>query len=167
MDPQHRMLLEAAFECTRTCADGALGQTSVSVGIQQMEYANLMGKWMRTLSPYMATGSALSVAAGRISYTYGLSGSSMSVDTACSASLVALHVARGELLRSSAQSSLAGGVNLILSEVTMSAIQRASMLAVDGRCKVLDSRADGYVREAHRRAHSGPGPAPREWGRRA
>merc|ERR1739843_23525 len=100
----------------------------VFVGIEHMEYNGLMKEHNVPLSPLMATGSAFSVAAGRLSYKYGLQGPSVSIDTACSSSLVGLFMAWQ-------------------SAVTLTTpISIASMLSADGRCKTLDQSADGYVR---------------------
>merc|ERR1712078_146833 len=138
MDPQQRVLLQVAWEALQG-ASGAAGLTEAAlegagayVGVQQMEYNHLMVRHKAAQSPWMATGVALSVVAGRLSYTYGLRGEAVSVDTACSASLVGLR--------------LAGGVNLTpLGESTRVA-QLAGMLSGDARCKTLDAAADGYVR---------------------
>lgn len=73
-------------------------------------------------------------------------GPSASIDTACSASLVALHMAARSLCDGSADSALVAGVMLSLVPQSTLMVQRAGMLAADGRCKVLDAAADGYVR---------------------
>ena len=117
------------------------------VGISTPDYAD-MAKKHSTISPYSATGSALSVAAGRVSYLYGLKGPSVSVDTACSSSLVGSHMAR--LSMASGQggciAALTAGIKLILTPETSAMFNRAGMLTADGRCKTLDASADGYVR---------------------
>ncbi|KAI8473971.1 MAG: thiolase-like protein, partial [Monoraphidium minutum] len=92
------------------------------------------------------TGASLSVAAGRLSYAFGLRGPALAVDTACSSSLVAAHTAAGALGLGNCGAALAGGVNLTLAPDTTAAFAKAGMLAPDGRCKTLDSAADGYVR---------------------
>ena len=93
-----------------------------------------------------ATGGAFSVAAGRLSFTFGFKGPAVSIDTACSSALVAAH--QGVLcLRGKPQHPvLTAGVNLILAETTSAGAQAAGMLTLDGRCKTLDAAADGYVR---------------------
>ncbi|EEH51940.1 uncharacterized protein MICPUCDRAFT_22787, partial [Micromonas pusilla CCMP1545] len=126
-------------------------------------------------SPYAATGSALSVAAGRIAFAFGFGSTAVSVDTACSAALTAVHVARSGALHrggfaddssrlsnlnlnsysnsersassaSSSRHSVCGGANLMLGATNAAAIRAAGMLAVDGRCKTFDAGADGYGR---------------------
>jgi len=98
------------------------------------------------LDAYFGTGNALNSVAGRLSYVLGLQGPSMAIDTACSASLVSLHLACQSLRTGESYLTLAGGVNIILLPETTVALSRAHMLSPDGRCKTFDSSADGYVR---------------------
>ena len=88
----------------------------------------------------------MSVVCGRISYTFKLRGASVSVDTACSSSLVALHMAVGSLRAGQSLRALTSGVNLTLVPDTPAMFQRAGMMSPEGRCKTLDTSADGYVR---------------------
>ena len=106
----------------------------------------LLRRGEQAIDAYLATGTAPSVAAGRISYTLGLQGPSIAIDTACSASLVAVHLACQSLRSRECRMALAGGVNLILSPEVNIALSKAHMMASDGRCKTFDSRADGFVR---------------------
>merc|ERR1711965_1198976 len=151
MDPQQRLLLQAAWEALQGASgaagltEGALEGAGAYVGVQQMEYNHLMVRHRAAQSPWMATGVALSVVAGRLSYVYGLRGEAVSVDTACSASLVGLHLA-GQGLRLRGGSCLNAGVNLTLLGESTRVAQLAGMLSGDARCKTLDAAADGYVR---------------------
>ena len=95
---------------------------------------------------YVATGSAGSVAAGRLSYFLGAQGPNIAVDTACSSSLVALHLAVQSLRAGECTLALAGGVNLILSPEMNIGFSKGRMMARDGRCKTFAADADGYVR---------------------
>ncbi len=101
---------------------------------------------MPGVTAYTATGSTLSVASGRLSYTFGMRGPAMTVDTACSSSLVSMHMAYNALLLGQAGKAVNTGVNLMLSVETPAAFRKTGMLAADGRCKTLDQAADGYVR---------------------
>ena len=98
------------------------------------------------ISGYSGVGTALSVAAGRLSYFFGLKGPSLALDTACSSSLVAIHLACQSLRNRESHLALAGGVNLILSPTTTVAACKAMMLSPDGLCKTFDAAADGYGR---------------------
>ena len=87
-----------------------------------------------------------SSASGRLSYFFGFKGPSISLDTACSSALVAVHSACQSLRTGESEMALAGGVNhLLLPEMSVN-FSKAHMLAPDGRCKAFDARADGYVR---------------------
>ena len=152
MDPQQRLLLEVAWEAledagqvTQRLAGSATG---VFVGISSFDYGAVqLGEGpQQSDDPYAGTGSALSIAANRISYVFDFRGPSMAVDTACSSSLTAAHVACQNLRAGECDLALAGGVNLILSFVVSAAFGRSGFLAPDGRCKAFDSRANGYVR---------------------
>jgi acyl transferase domain-containing protein len=123
-----------------------------------MDHQTLVNRKMVSISPFAATGGALSVAAGRLSFVHGLSGASVSIDTACSSSLVALQVAMSATVTSCLSKNFSSvsdaaeviecvaSVNLLQVAETTMMFQRAGMIALDGRCKTLDSRADGYTR---------------------
>jgi 3-oxoacyl-(acyl-carrier-protein) synthase len=148
LDPQQRLLLEVSWEAmhgndgSRACA----ADTGVYVGIQQMEYGGLAAPYLQNIGPFSATGSSFSVAAGRISFTYGFKGPAVSIDTACSSAMIATHSAAQYLQTTGHLTALAAAVNLLLSEATTAAAQAAGMLSMIGRCKTLDATADGYVR---------------------
>ncbi|MEK7727815.1 MAG: SDR family NAD(P)-dependent oxidoreductase, partial [candidate division KSB1 bacterium] len=152
MDPQQRLLLEVAWEALENAAiapNRLVGSaTGVFVGIGGMDYALMQMKNYDPLNidAYAGTGSAFSVASGRISYTLGLQGPCLAVDTACSSSLVALHLACQSLRSGESEMALACGVNLLLSPVVTINFCKARMLAPDGHCKTFDAAADGYVR---------------------
>ncbi|HLO89367.1 MAG TPA: SDR family NAD(P)-dependent oxidoreductase [Nostocaceae cyanobacterium] len=154
IDPQHRLLLEVAWEALENAglAPNHLSgsQTGVFIGISSSDYDRL-GCYRSIynfshIGPYSGTGTSLSIAANRISYLLNLCGPSMAIDTACSASLVAVHYACQSLQTRESNLCLVGGVNLILSPVPMIACSQARMMAADGRCKTFDASADGYVR---------------------
>ena len=94
---------------------------------------------------YSATSGALSVLSGRLSYTLGLTGPCLTTDTACSASLVATHLAASALLRGETTAAAVAGANLVQAAVSV-AFSAAGMLSALGRCHTFDRRADGYCR---------------------
>lgn len=153
MDSQQRLLMEASWELLRdnftatTCPDGTpvSERMGVYVGMQQMEYGGLAAAHAPAMGAFTATGSPFSVAAGRISFTHGLRGPAVSIDTACSSALVGTHMGLAHLQKG-ASAALAAGINLMLAEHTTAATQIAGMLTLDGHCKTLDASADGYVR---------------------
>src|SRR5260221_12095854 len=107
-----------------------------------MDYLELFEDF-RLIDAYVATGSSLSIAAGRLSYVLGVQGPALAVDTACSSSLVAVHLAMQVLRSGESDVALAGGVNLVLAPEVSINFSRAGMLAADGRCKTFDAAADG------------------------
>jgi microcystin synthetase protein McyG len=151
MDPQQRLLLEVTWEALEhagIAADRLSGSpTGVFVGICNNDhFQRVLHRGGELIDAYLASGHALSVAAGRISYCLGLQGPALSIDTACSASLAALHVACRSLQNGESQLALCAGVNVMCSPETTIALSRGHMLAPDGRCKTFDARADGFSR---------------------
>jgi acyl transferase domain-containing protein/acyl carrier protein/predicted O-methyltransferase YrrM len=151
LDPQHRLLLEVAWEALEHAGIRAdhlkTTQTGVFVGLSAIDYLQLLrDRGLPSFDAYTASGSAHSMASGRLSYFLGTQGPSLSIDTACSSSLVAIHQAVQSLRRRESDLALAGGVNLLLRPDVTVALSRAHMMAPDGRCKVFDRRADGFVR---------------------
>ncbi|WP_440054277.1 amino acid adenylation domain-containing protein [Pseudoalteromonas sp. T1lg65] len=149
LDPQHRLLLQTSFHAIQNAGympDALAGSDiGVYVGISQNDYF-LLSQQTEPSNAYLGTGTALSVAANRISYTFNFTGPSVAVDTACSSSLVALHQARLALNSGEISQALVAGVNLILTDDVSAACEKAQMLAADGHCKTFSNAADGYVR---------------------
>lgn len=150
LDPQQRLLLEVAWEALEHAGrppESLYGsRTGVFVGISNFEYAKFLMADVRRIDAYAGSGSALNVAAGRLSYCLGLTGPCLAVDTACSSSLVATHLACQSLREGESDLALAAGVNLILSPEVSISFSKAHFLAPDGRCKTFDAAADGYAR---------------------
>jgi acyl transferase domain-containing protein len=151
MDPQQRLMLELSWEALEDAGivpERLRGSsTSVFVGAIWDDYATLMHEHgIGAISQHTVTGSHRSIIANRVSYTLGLHGPSMAVDTGQSSSLVAVHLACESIRRGESSTAIAGGVNLnILPESTMGAHQFGG-LSPDGRCFTFDARANGYVR---------------------
>ncbi len=151
LDPQQRLLLEVAWEALENAAipadrlDGS--RTGVFIGITSTDYAQRIDVADPARSDiYLATGTALNAAAGRVSFTLGLQGPCMAIDTACSSSLVAIHTACQSLRNRESNLALAGGVNAILTPEPYVLISKWGMLSPDGRCKAFDASANGFVR---------------------
>lgn len=140
----------------RSCNPCRISACGVIVGVSQVEYPRLAEKYRETsrFGSYDATGAHLSVIAGRVAFTLAFSGPAAAIDTACSSSLVAVVHARawltGDVFENigvpEGRESLVGGVNLIFDAAWSLKCNAARMLSSDGRCKALDSSADGYVR---------------------
>ncbi|WP_158847879.1 type I polyketide synthase [Saccharothrix deserti] len=150
MDPQQRLVLEVVQESLQHAAvpaDSLRGTaTGVFVGISAGEYGAASAVDPARMSPWTATGGALSIAANRVSYLLDLRGPSMAVDTACSSSLVAVHQACQSLRSGESDTALVAGVNLLLTPALTVGFHRAGLLSADGRCKPFDASADGIAR---------------------
>ncbi|NJK64641.1 MAG: polyketide synthase, partial [Synechococcaceae cyanobacterium SM2_3_1] len=150
MDPQHRLLLELAWEALEDAGvppPGLAGsQTGVFVGISSRDYPQHVWTHAPTDDPYLTTGTGHSIAASRIAYLLDLRGPCLAVDTACSSSLVATHLACQSLWQGESDLAFVAGVNLIFMPRVTANMAGAGFIAPDGRCKTFDARADGYVR---------------------
>jgi acyl transferase domain-containing protein/acyl carrier protein len=150
LDPQQRLLLEVAWEALEQAGIAPHGlrgsRTGVYIGQATHDYANLQVKAAnpKDFDAYFGTGTAASVASGRLSYTFGLHGPALTIDTACSSSLVALHLACQALRLGECDLALVGGVNLILSPEAVISMCQSRMMAPDGRSKAFDAAADGF-----------------------
>ena len=152
IDPQQRLFLEVAWEALEHAGiapDRLLNsQTGVYLGICTNDFLHLQleTKDLGLLDAHFSTGIAHSVASGRLSYLLGLQGPCISIDTACSSGLVAVHYACQSLRTGECRMAIAAGINLMLAPDLSIAYSHSRMLAPDGRCKTFDAAADGFAR---------------------
>ncbi|MDP9122601.1 MAG: type I polyketide synthase, partial [Acidobacteriota bacterium] len=154
IDPQQRIFLECAWE--------ALEKT----GYDSTRYRGLVGVWAGvTMSSYllnlyplrdrlmaigidptmMAVGNDKDSLATRVSYKLDLRGPSMTVQTACSTSLVAVHMACQSLLSEETDIALAGAVSAAVPQKAGYFYQEEGIFSPDGHCRAFDAKAAGTV----------------------
>ncbi|RJE70884.1 type I polyketide synthase [Reichenbachiella sp. MSK19-1] len=152
IDPQQRLLLQTTFESIEDSGD-RLDQfkgsnTAVFMSMFTNDYWDMQvdQKSRYEISPHVPMGSSLTAIANRVSYFYDLKGPSVSIDTACSGSLVSIHLACQAIWDQTADSAVAGGVNIIINPESTIMMSKGNFLSPDGHCKSFDEKANGYVR---------------------
>ncbi|KAK2761170.1 Type I Iterative PKS [Arachnomyces sp. PD_36] len=150
MDPQLRWFLEVVFEAFEDAGipieNVAGSRTAVFAGTCFRDYHDMAMRDLDNLPRYLLLGNMLTMTANRVSHFFDLRGPSVSLDTACSTSLTALHLACQALRAGEANMAVVGGSNMILHAGTMVGLSSAGLLGPDGRSYAFDSRAEGYGR---------------------
>ncbi|MFT3864030.1 MAG: type I polyketide synthase [Solirubrobacterales bacterium] len=134
MDPQQRLLLEVSWEALERAGLPPVRMRGTATGV-------FVGAMYQTYGP--AAGMTSSLVSGRIAYTLGLTGPALTADTACSASLTAIHLGCESLRAGESGLALAGGVTVLSTPAPFIEVSRQRGLAPDGRCKAFGSGADG------------------------
>ncbi len=157
MDPQERLFLETAWAAVEdagytperlkaSAADetGEAGDVGVFVGVMNGAYQWLAAEAWASGQTGGGASSYWSIA-NRVSYLLDLTGPSMVVDTACSASLSALHLACEAIRRGDCRAAIVGGVNLIIHPRQLVNLSQAGMVSRGDECRVFGEGADGFV----------------------
>lgn len=151
MDPQQRQLLEVVYECLENGGvpleklDGeAVG---VFVGSYAVDYADMQARDPDDRVPSVTIGVGRAILSNRISHFLNVHGPSMTIDTACSGSLVGLDVAARYLATHEIDGALVAGANMYLSpEHVMDSGPMKGASSLSGRCHTFDKKADGYIK---------------------
>ncbi|MBV9792208.1 MAG: SDR family oxidoreductase [Chloroflexi bacterium] len=151
-DPQHRLFLESAWEALEGAGydpysyDGSIG---VYGGVSSSRYIfnlYLNPDVLKSVGYLQATiANDKDFLATRVSYKLNLSGPSISVQTACSTSLVAVHLACQSLLNGECDMALAGGASIDLPQKAGYLYQEGGVNSPDGYCRAFDARGQGIV----------------------
>ena len=149
-DPQQRLLLELSYEAFENAGipiEQIQGSdTAVYAAMFTRDYDRNIYKDPIEIPKYHTTGCGEAILANRISYFFHLKGPSMTLDTGCSGSMVALHQACQSLQTGESSAALACGVSLILNPDHMIGMSNLYMLNDNGRSYPFDSRGAGYGR---------------------
>ncbi len=149
IDPQHRLLLETSWEAmehaglTRATVTGS--RAGVFVGLTHGDYQLVAADAHAVEGPYGFSGNSFSMASGRIAYALGLHGPAVTMDTACSSGLTAIHTACRSLHESESDLAFAGGVSVMLDPRKFVSGSALGMGSPTGRCHAFDAAADGFV----------------------
>ncbi len=150
MDPRQRLALELTWELLEDAyvvPETIRGQqVAVYLGAMTDDYAFLTLRDADNLDHQSFTGISRGMIANRISYAFGMHGSSMTIDSGQSSSLVAVHLACESLRAGESTLAIAGGVHLNLANETAMLETEFGALSGTGHTYTFDERADGYVR---------------------
>lgn len=150
MDPMQRLLLEVTYEAFENSglplSKVSGSKTSCYVGCFTKDYEEMQRRDMELAPKYQSTGASQTMLSNRLSYFFNLKGPSVSLDTACSSGLVAVHLACQSLQTGESTMAVAGGSNLILSPDIQIEMCDMHFLSPDSISHAFDARANGYAR---------------------
>ncbi|WP_019931905.1 polyketide synthase Pks13 [Nocardia sp. BMG111209] len=159
VDPQQRLMMELTWEAlehARIPANELKGEpVGVFIGSSTNDFMLIAALGLSgerdpnvpvSAEAYSLMGSASSIIPNRVSYFYDFRGPSVSVDTACSSTLVAVHQAVRALRSGEADVALAGGVNMLVAPAATLGFEANGAIAKDGHIKAFSADADGFVR---------------------
>ncbi|KHL53967.1 short chain dehydrogenase family protein, partial [Xanthomonas cannabis pv. cannabis] len=149
MDPQQRLLLECAWEAFENAAiapDSVRGRKiGLFFGAEKNDYLSLIADADVAMDAYINTGNAHAMLTNRVSYFFGLTGPSITLNTACSSSMTAIRAAVAGLRSGECEMALAGGVNILLSPGLFALNRKMGMLTADEHVKPFDRDASGHL----------------------
>ncbi|XP_065485919.1 mycocerosic acid synthase-like [Caloenas nicobarica] len=150
MDPQQKLLIECTYKALEDAGvpvEAVSGtKTGVFIGLMNRDYEIVTSRAVSEINHYDGTGTAMSIAANRVSFTFNLTGPSLAIDTACSSFLFALHYAWRAIKSGDCEAAICGGVNCIIDPRTFVSLSKAKMISPEGISKPFSKKADGYGR---------------------
>ncbi|MGH0159566.1 UNVERIFIED_CONTAM: hypothetical protein FKN15_075322 [Acipenser sinensis] len=150
MDPQQKLLLQCTYRALEDAGmpmEKASGtRTGVFIGLMNRDYEMISNNAASKINHYSGTGTAMSIAANRISYCFNFTGPSLAIDSACSSSLVSLHYACQAIKQGDCDMAVCGGVSCIIEPRIFVTLSKAKMISPEGTSKPFSSKADGYGR---------------------
>jgi phthiocerol/phenolphthiocerol synthesis type-I polyketide synthase C len=150
IDPQQRLMLEASWlaleDAGVTARSLNRSRTGVYVGAGWHDYESVGKDRGASVTQHTAPGIALDMIAARVSYFLQLTGPSLVVETGCSSSLVAVHLACQALRAGEIDAAIVGGVHLMLHPFASVALTHFGGLSPDGLCRTYGAGANGFVR---------------------
>ncbi|MEO7323244.1 MAG: SDR family NAD(P)-dependent oxidoreductase [Dokdonella sp.] len=148
LDPQERLFLETAWQTIEDAGYSkqslAEARVGVYVGVMWSQY-ELYGVNSLAAGHVGVPSSSQASIANRVSYFFNLHGPSIAIDTMCSSSLTAIHMACEEIRRGNIDGAIAGGVNVSVHPHKYLTLSQGKFAASDGRCRSFGAGGDGYV----------------------
>ncbi|MBF0395141.1 MAG: SDR family NAD(P)-dependent oxidoreductase [Desulfobacterales bacterium] len=142
MDPQERLFLQTVWH---TLEDAAYSKSSLS-GKRVGVFAGVMyGEYQMLSKENIAASSSYASIVNRISYYFNFKGPSIAIDTMCSSSITAIHLACESIKKGESELAIAGGVNLSIHPHKYLLLSQAKFVSSDGRCRSFGEGGDGYV----------------------
>ncbi|KAL4957564.1 hypothetical protein BDW69DRAFT_180489 [Aspergillus filifer] len=147
-DPRARQLLEVVYECLENAGQTAYRGEKIGtyIGAWGVDWSELTLKDGQQRSPMVGAAAGSFFLSSYIAWNLDLHGPTLTVETACSASMVALHEACQDIYSGECSAAIVGGANLILTPTLHMNLSNSGVLSPDGRCKTFDASADGFGR---------------------
>ncbi|NOU17183.1 MAG: SDR family NAD(P)-dependent oxidoreductase [Bacteroidales bacterium] len=148
-DPQERLFIETVWQTIEDAGyskEGisAVGRVGVYVGVMYGQY-QLYGAEAMLAGNTNVPGSSYASIANRVSYFFNFNGPSIALDTMCSSSLTAIHLACEEIRKGDIDAAIAGGVNVSIHPHKYLLLSQGNFAASDGKCRSFGEGGDGYV----------------------
>ena len=150
VDPAQRKLLEIVYEATEsagvTLQALSGSRTGCFIGNFNNDHQIMQQRDTEYPRPYSMTGGGITLLSNRVSYVFNLRGPSLTLDTSCSSSMYALHLACLSIQSGECTAAIVGGSNLILTPDCQMVSSALGTISKRSKCSTFDISADGYAR---------------------